>query len=144
MLDQIIGGFFKEKSENIRLLIILIGKKNKTENQPFLVGMFLLVDCQHTPPGSLEGPKNPNIQRLELVGDVSRETDKRNVVLPAGINGSRRQVGGEIVPYDQFFPHLPLESGQHDIIKPHLKVKPIKPPTFGAGVHISLVAPLTP
>jgi hypothetical protein len=32
MLDQIIVGFFKEKSENIRLLIILIGKKNKTEN----------------------------------------------------------------------------------------------------------------
>jgi hypothetical protein len=53
-------------------------------------------------------------------------------------------VRGEIVTQQQLLAHLPLETGQQDLIEPFFKLELVKPARLCAGGHNSFWTPLTP
>jgi hypothetical protein len=53
-------------------------------------------------------------------------------------------VQGEIVTQQQLLAHLPLETGQQDLLKPFFKLELVKSARLCAGGHNSFWTPLTP
>ena len=52
----------------------------------------LLLSSQHSPPVGLNGPEDPNIQRLQLVSAVCRQADELDVVLKGSVQRKLRPI----------------------------------------------------